>query len=74
MNSVPKKICDDELWQDVYKLVENIYEKIEDLITYFPNEEWATASKLRNSANDSLFYTTQAVGNVASDSGGVKSY
>jgi hypothetical protein len=43
------------LWQDVYKLVERIYSKIDDLIANFPTEERTTASKLRNSANDSLF-------------------
>ena len=46
-------------------MVQIIYDKIDDLIAHFPSEEWTTASKLRNSANDSLFYTSQAVGNVA---------
>lgn len=62
MKSTPKKIRDDELWQDVYKIVQVIYSKIDDLIARFPSEEWATASKLRNAANDSFFYISQAVG------------
>lgn len=68
MKSVPKKVRDDELWQDVFNLVQDIYDKIDDLIARFPSEEWATASKLRNSANDSLFYTSQAVGSAAPES------
>ena len=59
------KVRDDELWQDVYNLVQKIYSKIDDLIASFPNEEWTTASKLRNSANDGLFYISQAVGSIA---------
>ena len=69
MKNMPKKIRDDVLWQDVYKLVEHIYGKIDDLIINFPTEEWLTASKLRNSANDSLFYVSQTIGNVAPEAG-----
>jgi hypothetical protein len=69
MNNIPKKIRDDVLWQNVYKLVEHIYSKIDDLIINFPTEEWTTASKIRNSANDSLFYISQAIGNVAPEAG-----
>lgn len=65
MKNIPKKIRDDVLWQDVYKLVEHIYDKVDDLIANFPTEKWATATKLRNSANDSLFYVSQAVGSAA---------
>lgn len=69
MKTVQKKIREDVFWQSVYKIVEHIYSKIDDLIANFPNEEWATASKLRNSANDSLFYVSQAVGGVAPEMG-----
>ena len=65
MNSTINKIREDMFWKSVYKLVEHIYGKIDDLIANFPNEEWATASKLRNSANDSLFYVSQVVGSAA---------
>lgn len=37
------------------ELVEYDYGKIDELIDNFPDEKWATAPKLRNSANDSLF-------------------
>ena len=67
MKDVPSKIRNDKLWKDVYTLVENIYSKIGDLISDFPDEQWATASKLRNSANDSLFYASQAIGSVSSE-------
>jgi predicted ATP-binding protein involved in virulence len=67
MKDVPAKIRSDKLWKDVYELVVSIYGKISDLIADFPDEEWATASKLRNSANDSLFYTSQAIGNSSAE-------
>lgn len=67
MNSTSNKVRDDELWQSIYAIVQNIYSTIDSLIENFPNEEWATASKLRLSANDSLFYVSIAVGNVASE-------
>lgn len=65
MSSISSKIRDDVVWKDVYALVEHIYGKIEELIANFPDEQWATASKLRNSANDSLFYISQAIGSAA---------
>ncbi len=69
MNDIPKKLRSDELWQDIYKLVEHVYSKISDLIADYPDEQWATASKLRNSANDSLFYASQAIGNASPEAG-----
>ncbi len=68
MKSVSKKIREDELWQSVYGVVQHIYGKIDRLIDSFPNEEWTTASKLRESANDSLFYVSQAVGSAVPES------
>lgn len=65
MKNIPKRIRDDELWKNVYALVEYMYGKVEDVITNFPKEEWTTASKLHSSAIDSLFYISQAVGNDA---------
>ena len=56
---------DDTLWQNVNTLVQHIYSLLDDIVVNFSNEEWSTVSKLRNAANDSLFYTAQAVGSVA---------
>ena len=64
MNNIPKKIRDDRLWKRVFELVQQIYSLADNLVTQFPEEEWRTVSKLRNSANDSLFYVSQAVANV----------
>ena len=64
MKHTPNKIREDKLWQGVLELVQVIYGHIDDIITRFPSEEWATASKLRNSAIDSLFYVSQAVGSA----------
>jgi hypothetical protein len=41
-----------------------VYGLLDKLIEDFPDEKWATASKLRNAANDSLYYVSQAVGNA----------
>lgn len=55
------KLRNDPLWKDVYTVVEHVYGKLDELVTNYPNEEWATASKLRNAANDSMFYASQAI-------------
>jgi hypothetical protein len=52
------------LWKETYAIVEYMYGSISELIINFPDEKWGTASKLRNAANDSLFYIAQAVGNA----------
>lgn len=67
MNNIPKKIRDDSLWQDVYKLVQKIYSQIDTLVVDFPDEQWTTASKLRNSANDGFFNVSQVVGSASSE-------
>ncbi|HEV2402763.1 MAG TPA: hypothetical protein VGS08_01040, partial [Candidatus Saccharimonadales bacterium] len=36
--------------------------KLDELIAKFPDERWMTASKIRNAANDTMFYISQAVG------------
>lgn len=65
MKAIPKKVRQDQLWQKVYKIVEQIYSNVDDIIAANPAEEWNTASKLRSSAGDSLFYVSQVVGSVA---------
>lgn len=40
-----------------------MYDVIDEVIKNFPDEEWHTANKLRNAANDSLFYASLAIGN-----------
>ncbi len=65
MKNIPKKIREDALWRRVYKLVEQIYENIDTIIADYPAEQWSTASKLRSSANDSLFYVSQVIGSSA---------
>lgn len=65
MKDVPSKLRLNPLWQDVYELVVHIYGKIDEIMDNFPDEKWTTASKLRNSANDSLFYIAQSIGNTS---------
>ncbi len=68
MKDTPNKIRDDELWKDVYSLVAHMYGIIDDLLANYPDEQWTTVSKLRNSANDSLFYASQATGSASPES------
>lgn len=68
MSKVPSKMRSNKLWKDVYDLAEHVYEKINDLVVNFPEEKWTTANKLRISANDSLFYLSQAIGNIRAES------
>lgn len=64
MNDIPDKLREDKLWKEVFALAQAVYGKINELVADFPDEQWASASKLRNAANDSLFYVSQAVGNA----------
>jgi hypothetical protein len=55
----PTKLEDIQIWKNACELGEFMYSVLEN----FPEEEkWATVSKLRNSANDLIFYVGQAVG------------
>ncbi len=67
MTDIPNKLRNDRLWKDVYGLVQHMHGNAQDIIADFPDEQWATASKLRNAASDSLFHASQAVGNASPD-------
>lgn len=67
MENIPSRVRNDKLWRDIYAVVEFMYEMIDRIIEDHPNEQWATASKLRNSANDSLFYASQAIGSASQE-------
>ncbi|HSW80039.1 MAG TPA: four helix bundle protein [Candidatus Saccharimonadales bacterium] len=67
MKGVPNKLRANPLWKDTYELVVYIYDKIDEILDNFPDEKWTTAIKLRNSANDSLFYVAQSVGNTIAE-------
>ena len=59
-----KTLRENPIWKETYEIVEAVYGQLDKLIEDFPEEKWATASKLRNAANDSLYYISQAVGNA----------
>jgi hypothetical protein len=63
MSKVSKKLRDDPLWRNVFNIAQTVYGKLDDIISNYPEEEWNTASKLRNAANDSMFFVSQALGN-----------
>ena len=67
MKDVPHTLRTHPLWKGTYELIEFMYGRIDEIIENFPNEKWATATKLRSSANDSLFYVAQCVSGTSSD-------
>ncbi len=67
MKRIPAKVRSDRLWQDVYQLVESMYDIVYSLVDEYPDEQWTTASRLRSAANDSIFYVSQAVGSAKID-------
>lgn len=52
----------DKIWRSVYELAQQVYDIVDAIIVAHPEEAWATASKMRNAANDSLYYASQAAG------------
>lgn len=59
-----KPLRDSPLYKETLAIAEVTYGLLEKLVEDFPEEKWASASKLRNAANDSLYYMSQAVGNA----------
>lgn len=59
-----KPLRDNPLYKETLAIAEVMYGLLDKLVEDFPEEKWATASKLRNAANDSLYYVSQAVGNA----------
>lgn len=56
------KIEDMPLWKEACGLAEYMYSKLHE----FPDEEkWATAHKIRSSANDMMFVVAQALGSTS---------
>lgn len=64
MSNTTKKLRENPVWKETYAIVEFIYSKVDEIVANNPDEKWATATKLRNSANDSMFYVSQAVGSA----------
>lgn len=59
-----KNLRDNPTWKETSEIVDAVYGQLDKLIKDFPEEKWASASKLRNAANDCLYYISQAVGNA----------
>lgn len=59
--SPSKKLEDNPMWKEACDLAEYVYGKLHEL----PEEEkWHTTSKLRSSANELMFYCSQALSNA----------
>lgn len=68
MNEQSDKLRSDPVWQDASAISEYIYSQLDHLIENYPEEKWATASKLRTAANDGLFFISKAVAGTTPDS------
>ncbi len=50
---------DNKVWQEACSIAEHIYSKLGDMPE---SEKWVTTRKLQSTANDLMFYVSQAVG------------
>jgi hypothetical protein len=67
MASKQKSLSDNKILKEATDIVEYMYENVLLQFSDFADEKWNTERKIRNSANDILFYVAQAVGNNAQD-------
>ena len=56
------KLTDNNLWKEANAIAAHMYSKLEEL-EHTPDEKWNSERKIRNAANDIIFYVAQAVGN-----------
>ena len=55
------RLEDSTIWQEACSLAEYMYSK---LIEFSEEEKWDSQRKLRSSANDVMFFVSQAIGNA----------
>ncbi len=46
----------------MYALADYMYDRQVEITAKFPDERWVTVAKLRNTANDAMFYISLAIG------------
>jgi site-specific recombinase XerD len=61
-----EKLTENPLWKAANVLAEYMYSKLDDF-EQFPDEKWNTERKIRNAANDVIFFIAQAAGNALPD-------
>jgi len=61
-----KKLTENALWKEANAIAEYMYGRLEEL-EQTPDEKWNTERKIRNAANDVIFFIAQAVGNYLPD-------
>jgi len=61
-----KKLTESALWKEANAIAEYMYDRLEDF-EQTPDEKWNTERKIRNAANDVIFFVAQAVGNFLPD-------
>ena len=60
------KLTKNSLWKEANAIAEHMYSKLDEL-AHTPDEEWNSERKIRNAANDVIFFVAQAVGNFLPD-------
>lgn len=61
-----KKLTENHLWKEANNIAEYMYSQLGEF-EHTPDEKWNTERKIRNAANDVLFFIAQAVGNFMPD-------
>jgi len=61
-----KKLTENRLWKEANAIAEYMYGRLEEF-EQTPDEKWNTERKIRNAANDVIFFIAQAVGNFMPD-------
>jgi site-specific recombinase XerD len=61
-----KKLIENHLWKEANSIAEYMYGRLREL-EHIPDEKWNTERKIRNAANDMVFFIAQAVGNFLPD-------
>ena len=61
-----EKLTESSLWKEANAIAEYMYGRLEEF-EQTPDEKWNTERKIRNAANDVVFFIAQAVGNFLPD-------
>jgi hypothetical protein len=60
------KLTDNTIWKQATSIAEHMYGKLDEF-GHVPDEKWNSERKLRNAANDVMFFVAQAVGSSMPD-------
>lgn len=56
-----QQLTENTLWKTAKEIAEYMYDRLDDF-SHTPDEKWNTERKIRNTANDMIFFVAQAIG------------